>query len=164
MTMQCASAGVWRSIHATTWRGTVSDATTQNRSSASLVTVRSASRVPPSFSHCVYVMTPGAPSTALAEIQSSTLPASRPCTRNFDMNDMSMTITPSRAARCSSAQVPNHDGLPQVSSLWGSTPAGAYQSAPSQPLTSRKYAPRAARRSCKAERLAPRAVAIDRVG
>ena len=66
--------------------------------------VRSASSVPPALSHCVYVMTPGSPSTLLAETQSSTLPASRPCTRNFAMNDMSITITPSRAARCSSAQ------------------------------------------------------------
>ena len=35
---------------------------------------------------------------------SSTRPASRPWTRNFDMNDMSIRITPSRAARCSASQ------------------------------------------------------------
>ena len=55
------------------------------------------------------------------------------------MNDMSMTITPSRAARCSAAQCANQFGRPHVSSPGsGSTPGGAYQSAPSQPLTSRK--------------------------
>ena len=43
-------------------------------------------------------------------------PASRPCTRNLDMNDMSMTITPSRAARCSAAQYGRtSSGRPHVS-------------------------------------------------
>jgi hypothetical protein len=39
-------------------------------------------------------MTPLSPSTSLAEMKFSDLPASRPCTRNFDMNDMSMRMTP----------------------------------------------------------------------
>ncbi len=48
-----------RRIHVSAWRWAVSDATTQNRSSSSLVTVRSASSVPASLSHCVYVIVPG---------------------------------------------------------------------------------------------------------
>ena len=46
-------AAMCRRIHVSTCRCAVSDATTQNRSSSSLVTVRSASSVPPSLSHCV---------------------------------------------------------------------------------------------------------------
>jgi hypothetical protein len=82
------------------------------------------------------------------------------------MNDMSMTITPSRAARCSASQYgrTSSAGPRRARPRLGGGPGGAYQSAPSQPLTSRKYAPRAASRSCRAERLAPRAVVIDRVG
>ncbi len=81
------------------------------------------------------------------------------------MNAMSMRITPSRAATCSACHCGNQLCLPHESGpASGVSPSGAYQSAPSQPLTSRKYAPRAARRSCSGERLAPRAVCIDRVG
>ncbi len=55
------------------------------------------------------------------------------------MNDMSMRITPSRAALCSASHHGNQFCRPQESfSTLGSWPAGAYQSAPSQPLTSRK--------------------------
>ena len=55
------------------------------------------------------------------------------------MNDMSMRITPSRAARCSASHQGNQFSRPQESfSTFGSKPGGAYQSAPSQPLTSRK--------------------------
>ena len=63
-TLICASADVTsvanarsspmcRRSHACTWPWALSDATTRKRSSSSLVTVRSASSVPPSFSHCV---------------------------------------------------------------------------------------------------------------
>ena len=48
--------------------------------------------------------------------------------------------------------------------ICGVAPGGAYQSAPSQPLTSRKYAPRAASRSWNGDCFAPRAVCIERVG
>jgi hypothetical protein len=44
------------------------------------------------------VIRPGSPSTWLAEIRSSTRPASRPCTSNLAMKDMSIKITPVRAA------------------------------------------------------------------
>ncbi len=55
------------------------------------------------------------------------------------MNDMSIAMTPSRAARCSAAQWSNHCGRPQDSGPGsGVSPSGAYQSALSQPLTSRK--------------------------
>ena len=81
------------------------------------------------------------------------------------MNDMSMRITPSRAASCSACQCGNHVGLPQVSSCEAAgAPSGRYQSAPSQPLTSRKRAPAAASRSWTGEHLAPRAVCIERFG
>ena len=65
------------------------------------------------------------------------------------MNDMSMRITPSRAASCSASQYGNQFCRPHESALdvRRRRRAGAYQSAPSQPLTSRKYAPRAASRS-----------------
>ena len=43
-------------------------------------------------------------------------------------------------------------------------PPGAYQSAPSQPETSRKKAPLAASRSCSGERRTPRAVATSVLG
>ena len=69
-----ASSGTWRFIHVSTWRCAVSDATTQKRSSSSFVTVRSASSLPASLSHCVYVICPRAPSTLLAEIQLSSAP------------------------------------------------------------------------------------------
>ena len=55
------------------------------------------------------------------------------------MNDMSIRITPSRAAWCSASQYGNQFCRPHEScSTVGSMPGGAYQSAPSQPLTSRK--------------------------
>ena len=117
------------------------------------------------MSHCVYVIVPGSPSTALADRRSSTAPASRPCTRNFDMKLMSITITPSRHARCSASQSAQNAGRPHVSGPGsGVAPAPAYQSAPSQPLTSLKYAPCAASRSCSGDSLAPRAVCIERFG
>ena len=82
------------------------------------------------------------------------------------MKDMSMRITPSRVASCSAFQYGNQFCRPHESALGSAARplGGAYQSAPSQPLTSRKYAPRAARRSCMGERFAPRAVSIERVG
>ena len=81
------------------------------------------------------------------------------------MNDMSMRITPSRAASCSARQWSNQGGRDQVSaSATGGAPGGRYQSAPSQPLTSLKRAPAAARRACTGDTLAPRAVCIDRFG
>jgi hypothetical protein len=84
---------------------------------------------------------------------------------NFDMNAMSIRITPSRAARCSACQNGNQLCRPHDRpSGTGSAPGGAYQSAPSQPLTSLKYAPCATSRSWIGERLTPRAVCIDRVG
>ncbi len=136
-----------------------------NSVSASFVTVRSASSVPPSFSHCVYVMTPGSPSTLFADTRSSTRPASRPCTRNFDMKDMSIRPTPSRTARCSASHCGNQLWRPHDSSATlASRPGPANQSAPSQPLTSRKYAPCSARRSWIGDRFTPRAVCIDRPG
>src|SRR6266545_4192340 len=146
-------------------RCVLSEATTQNRSSSSLVTVRSASIVPPSLSHWVYVMTPASPLTRLAEIRSSARPASRPWTRNFDMNDMSMRITPSRAARCSASQWGNQLCRPQDrASTTGRTPSGAYQSGLSQPDTSLKYAPRSTSRRCSGENLAPRAERLAGTG
>ena len=59
------------------------------------------------------------------------------------MNDMSIRITPSRAAWCSASQYGNQLCRPHESGpgLRPRRPAGAYQSAPSQPLTSWKYAP-----------------------
>ena len=81
------------------------------------------------------------------------------------MNAMSIAMTSSRAARCSAAHQSNHCGRPQVSGPGsGTEPEGSYQSAPSQPDTSRKYAPRATSRSCSGDTLAPRAVCIDRFG
>ena len=81
------------------------------------------------------------------------------------MNDMSMTITPSRAASCSARQWSNHGGRDQVrASATGDAPAGRYQSAPSHPLTSLKRAPASASRACTGDTLAPRAVCIDRLG
>ena len=81
------------------------------------------------------------------------------------MNDMSMRITPWRQASCSAFQLAQLDGLPNVSGSWsGADPSGVYQSAPSQPLTSLNQAPRATNRSWIAERLAPRAVTIERLG
>ena len=81
------------------------------------------------------------------------------------MNDMSMTITPSRAASCSARQWPNHGGRDQVSaSATGSAPAGRYQSAPSQPLTSLQRAPAPTSRVWTGDTFAPRAVCIDRLG
>ena len=59
VTNACMSSVMCRRIQVSACRCAVSEATTQNRSSSSLVTVRSASSVPPSLSHCVYVMTPG---------------------------------------------------------------------------------------------------------
>ena len=52
VTKACASPKC-RRIHVCACRCAVSEATTQNRSSSSLVTVRSASSVPPSLSHWV---------------------------------------------------------------------------------------------------------------
>jgi hypothetical protein len=49
-------------------------------------------------------MTPASPSTSLAEIRLSNGAGVAPCTRNFDMNDMSMSDHASRAARCSASQ------------------------------------------------------------
>ena len=57
-------------------------------------------------------MVPASPFTALAESRSSTEPASRPCTRNFDMKLMSITMTPSRQARCSACQCAPERGSP----------------------------------------------------
>ena len=75
------------------------------------------------------------------------------------MKLMSMRITPSRQARCSASQVAHHDGRPQVSGPGaGVCPGPANQSAPSQPLTSRKYAPCSTSRWCRGETFAPRAV------
>ena len=52
------------------------------------------------------------------------------------MNDMSMTITPSRAARARPPSSGHQFGRPQESfSTLGSCPAGAYQSGLSQPLS-----------------------------
>ena len=56
VTNACASSGKCRFIHVSTWRCAVSEATTQKRSSSSLVTVRSAWSLPASLSHCVYVI------------------------------------------------------------------------------------------------------------
>ncbi len=76
------------------------------------------------------------------------------------MNDMSMRITLSRAARCSSRQRPNQLGRPQVSGPGsGVVPGAPYQPGLSQPLTSRKYAPAAASRSWNGDLRTPRAVA-----
>ena len=81
------------------------------------------------------------------------------------MNDMSMTMTPSRQARCSSAHRSNQEGRPHVGSPGsGTAPGPAYQSGDSQPETSRKYAPCAASRSCSALDRAPRAVCSARPG
>ena len=56
------------------------------------------------------------------------------------MNDMSITITPLRAASMlGTPSSANQFCRPHDScSTFGSTPCGAYQSAPSQPLTSLK--------------------------
>ncbi len=55
------------------------------------------------------------------------------------MNDMSIRITPSRAARCSASQYGNQRSRPRTAATGsGASPGGAYQSAPSQPLTSLK--------------------------
>ena len=80
------------------------------------------------------------------------------------MKDMSMTIARSRAARCSSCQRANQLGRSQLRGPGSGVVSGAYQSGLSQPLTSRKYAPRAARRSWKGERRTPRAVCSDMNG
>ena len=179
-TLSCANAEVWSATKAwaspklrfmwvSIWRCTVSEPTTKYRSSSSLVTVRSASSVPPALSHWVYVIMPGAPSTLLPEMKLSKRPASRPCTANFDMKDMSIKITPSRHARCSASQCCHQLARPNVSGPGSGVvllPAAstAYQSAPSQPLTSLQYAPAATSRSWTGETLAPRAVCIERFG
>jgi hypothetical protein len=53
VTKAWASSGMFRFSHASTWRTIVSVTTTRKRSSASLVTVRSASSRPSALSHCV---------------------------------------------------------------------------------------------------------------
>ncbi len=81
------------------------------------------------------------------------------------MKDMSITVTAFRVASCSSRQYGNQFSRPQESfSTTGSTPAGAYQPGDSQPLTSTKWAPRAARRSWSGDRRALRAVRMARLG
>ena len=96
---------------------------------------------------------------------SSSRPASRPCTRNFDMNDMSITITPSRAARCSACPVrrtssggPTTAGRRPASTPARRVPVGALPAADVPEV--RAAAPPAGRAS--ATRFAPRAVCIDR--
>ena len=82
---------------ASAWPCAVSEATTQKSSSASLVTVRSASSWP-SVVEPLGVGDPSRPRRRRRrpETWSSTSPASAPVTRNFDMNDMSISPTPSR--------------------------------------------------------------------
>eukprot|EP01139_Manchomonas_bermudensis_P016802 Amastigsp_a514352_14.p5 type:complete len:113 gc:universal Amastigsp_a514352_14:1792-1454(-) len=99
---------------------------TRNLSAASLVTVRSACMRPSSESHCVYVMTPSSPSTFAVDMRLSMAPAVLPCTMNFDMKLMSITMTPLRTAACSAAQYGNHVWRPHESGpSSGFTPAGA---------------------------------------
>ena len=83
-------------------------------------------------------MTPTSPSTAPADTRSSSGPAPGPSTENFAMNDMSISPTPSRTARCSAAHRSNHGARPQVGVASGVRPAPANQAAPSQPDTSRR--------------------------
>ena len=110
-----ARPGTCRRSQVSTWRCAVSDATTRNRSSSSLVTVRSASSVPP----LVEPLRVRDPARRARRRRSPTAgPAAagvRPCTRNFAMNDMSISPTPSRTARCSAAQWSNQLCRPQVS-------------------------------------------------
>ena len=78
---------------------------------------------------------------------------------NFDMNDMSITMTPLRAASCSACHCGNQFSRSNESfSIAAVFPRPAYQSGLSQPLMSPKYAPSAASRSWNGERFAPRAV------
>ena len=137
-----------RFIHVSTWRCAVSDATTQNRSSSSLVTVRSACSLPASSSHCVYVICPAAPSTWFAEIQSSSAPGV--AALHEELRHERHVHHDHALARRAVLGRPVREPVwraPRQLHRRASRPAPAYQSAPSQPLTSRKYAPRAASRS-----------------
>ena len=74
------------------------------------------------------------------------------------MNDMSISPTPSRTVRCSSAHCSNHGAWPQVGSATAVSPGPANQSAPSQPDTSRSSPPLPTSRSCTGESSRSRAV------
>ena len=123
-----APPSAWRRSHASIRRWITSAPTTTNASSFIRVTVTSVQIPAFGVSHCVYTIVPTGRSIRLTLTFSSRSSAPGPWTRIFAMNDMSITPTASRTARCSTAPASNAWSRPHVGGRSCDTPSSTNHS------------------------------------